>query len=133
VDACNVVKLFEIDTAEVYLSLNFPKGTFDVTCMVHPVSYLNKILFASQQGTMQLWNMKTSKLVYTYKSFNSAITCLKQAPAIDVCGIGLEDGRIILHNLKYDETLMTFLQEWGAVKSLTFRTGIQLEIVYDLN
>lgn len=65
-------------------------------------------------------------MVYTFKSFNSGITCLRQAPAIDVCGVGLEDGRIILHNLKYDETVMTFSQEWGPIKSLTFRTGIRI-------
>ena len=47
----------------------------------------------------------------------------RQSPAIDVCGIGLEDGRIILHNLRYDETVMSFSQEWGPVTSLTFRTG----------
>jgi U3 small nucleolar RNA-associated protein 21 len=91
--------------------------------MLHPVSYLNKILFASKQGNMQLWNLKTSQLVYTYKSFNSGITILKQAPAIDVCGIGFEDGRILLHNLKFDETVMSFVQEWGPIRSLTFRTG----------
>lgn len=37
-------------------------------------------------------------------------------------GVGLENGRIILHNLKYDETIMSFVQEWGPVRSLTFRT-----------
>lgn len=46
-----------------------------------------------------------------------------KAPATDVAGIGLENGKIILHNLKYDETIMTFLQEWGPIRSLTFRTG----------
>ena len=122
-DEDNILKVFEIDTADAYLSLNFPIDSFQITCMLHPVSYLNKILLASKQGTMQLWNMKTSKMVYTYKSFNSGVTCLRQAPAIDVCGVGLEDGRIVLHNLKFDETVMSFMQEWGPVKSLTFRTG----------
>lgn len=42
---------------------------------------------------------------------------------MDVVGIGLKDGRILLHDLKCDETLMTFLQEWGEVTSLAFRTG----------
>ncbi len=122
VDADNVVKLFDIDTTDTYLSLNFAKATFHITCLLHPVSYLNKILFASQQGSMQLWNMKKSQLVYTYKSFGAAVTCLRQAPAIDVCGVGLADGRIILHNLKFDEQVMSFVQEWGPIISLTFRT-----------
>lgn len=34
----------------------------------------------------------------------------------------LHSGRIILHNLKYDETIMEFHQDWGAVTSISFRT-----------
>ena len=46
-----------------------------------------------------------------------------QAPAVDVVGIGLSSGKIILHNLKYDETVCSFHQDWGPVTALTFRTG----------
>lgn len=63
---------------ELYLELEFTKEVFQVTCMLHPVTYLNKILFASKQGGMQLWNIKTSQLIYTFKSFESPITILKQ-------------------------------------------------------
>ena len=41
-------------------------------------------------------------------------------------GIGLQSGKIILHNLKFDETVMSFHQEWGPVIGLTFRTGTRL-------
>ena len=61
------------------MNLRFDPSTFQLTCMLHPVTYLNKILFASQQGSMQLWNIKTSSLVYTFKSFQSPICILKQA------------------------------------------------------
>lgn len=46
-----------------------------------------------------------------------------QAPAVDVAAIGLANGRVILHNLKYDETVMSFCQDWGAVTTVSFRTG----------
>jgi U3 small nucleolar RNA-associated protein 21 len=35
---------------------------------------------------------------------------------------GLENGDILLHNLKYDETVVKFHQDWGSVTALTFRT-----------
>jgi len=35
--------------------------------------------------------------------------------------IGLADGRIYMHNLKLDETLFHFKQDWGRVTSLAFR------------
>ncbi|CAF1073060.1 unnamed protein product, partial [Brachionus calyciflorus] len=34
-----------------------------VTTMLHPITYLNKMLFDSTQGSMQLWNIKTSQLI----------------------------------------------------------------------
>ena len=48
---------------------------------------------------------------------------LSQAPAVDVAAIGLQNGRVLLHNLKYDETLMSFSQDWGPVICISFRTG----------
>lgn len=47
-----------------------------------------------------------------------------QAPAVDVVGVGLQSGKIILHNLKFDEVVMSFHQDWGPVTAVTFRTGI---------
>jgi len=47
-----------------------------------------------------------------------------QAPAVDVVGVGLQSGKIVLHNLKFDEVVMSFHQDWGPVTALSFRTGI---------
>jgi U3 small nucleolar RNA-associated protein 21 len=46
-----------------------------------------------------------------------------QAPAVDVLAIGFADGRIVLHHLKHDKTMMEFKQDWGEVTALSFRTG----------
>lgn len=46
-----------------------------------------------------------------------------QSPAVDVVGVGTATGRIIIHNIRLDETLMTFTQDWGPITSLAFRTG----------
>lgn len=37
--------------------------------MMHPNTYVNKILFASNRGLMQLWNIAANKLVYEFKKF----------------------------------------------------------------
>lgn len=47
---------------------------------------------------------------------------MEQSPAVDVVAVGLNDGRIFVHNLKLDETLMSFKQDWGRVIGITFRT-----------
>lgn len=89
---------------------------------MHPSTYINKVLFGSRQGGLQLWNLNSQKLVYSFDGWNSAVTVLEQAPAVDIAAIGLENGQIFVHNLKIDETLMTFRQEWGSVLGLSFRT-----------
>lgn len=38
-------------------------------------------------------------------------------------GVGTATGRIIIHNIRLDETLMSFTQDWGPISSLAFRTG----------
>ena len=49
--------------------------------------------------------------------------CHFQSPSENVLAIGLADGRIILHDLKFDDTKMTFTQDWGHVTAISFRTG----------
>eukprot|EP00842_Homolaphlyctis_polyrhiza_P001778 jgi/Hompol1/2600/HPOL_006068-RA len=97
---------------------------FTATVLLHPSTYLNKILVGSQQGGMQLWNVRSSKLIYEFKSFGSPITALAQSPSIDVVVIGLLDGTIILHNIKVDKEIMRFKQD-GKVTAATFRTDGQ--------
>uniref|UniRef100_A0A8C7F7L8 WD repeat domain 36 n=1 Tax=Oncorhynchus kisutch TaxID=8019 RepID=A0A8C7F7L8_ONCKI len=46
----------------------------------------------------------------------------RQTPAVDVVAVGLSSGLIIIHNIKFDESLMKFQQDWGPVTSLSFRT-----------
>lgn len=44
---------------DVYLRLQFDPASFDVSAIMHPSTYLNKVLLGSSQGALQLWNIKT--------------------------------------------------------------------------
>ena len=44
---------------ELYGEIQFNVDSFRVTVVMHPSTYLNKILLGSQQGTLQLWNIRT--------------------------------------------------------------------------
>ena len=74
-----------------------------VSALLHPSTYINKILFGSHQGRMQLWNIKSNKLIYSFAGWDAGVTVLTQAPAIDVAAVGLADGRIVIHNLRWVE------------------------------
>ncbi|KAG9073038.1 hypothetical protein KI688_000820 [Linnemannia hyalina] len=119
----NSVKLNDHTTGELYTTIDFD-SSFTVTTLIHPSTYLNKILIGSNQGTMQIWNIRTSTMVYAFKSFNSPITCFTQTPVVDVIAVGLLDGSIVLHNIRTDATIMTLRQE-GKVTAVTFRTDDQ--------
>jgi U3 small nucleolar RNA-associated protein 21 len=51
--------IFYFKYLELYLELEFDASVFDITTIMHPSTYLNKVLLGSKQGTMQLWNIKT--------------------------------------------------------------------------
>lgn len=122
VDEDSVLKIWDIKSQDLHMELTFDSVTFRVTTILHPDTYLNKILLGSEQGKMQLWNIHSAKQIYVFKGWTSAITVLEQAPAVDVVAVGLASGKIVLHNLKFDETIMEFMQDWGLVTSLSFRT-----------
>ncbi|EPY86645.1 hypothetical protein CB1_000304014 [Camelus ferus] len=46
------------------------------------------------------------------------------APAVDVVAVGLMSGQVIIHNIKFDESIMKFRQDWGPITSISFRTGL---------
>jgi U3 small nucleolar RNA-associated protein 21 len=37
--------------------------------MVHPDTYLNKVVLGSSNGELQLWNFMTGKKIYTFKGW----------------------------------------------------------------
>lgn len=122
VDDESTLKAWYIKEEEEYLEIPFDNESFKISTIMHPATYLNKILLGSEQGALQLWNIKTSKLVHTFTGWNSGVTVTEQAPAVDVVAIGLANGNIMLHNLKVDKTVMKFHQDWGLVTSISFRT-----------
>ncbi|XP_014828162.1 PREDICTED: WD repeat-containing protein 36 [Poecilia mexicana] len=121
-DSGGDVIVWDVQGGDIYLQLNFDPGTFDVSAMMHPSTYLNKVLLGSRQGALQLWNIRTSKLLFTFPGWSAAVTVLQQSPAVDVVGVGTATGRIIIHNIRLDETLMSFTQDWGPISTLAFRT-----------
>lgn len=121
IDDDNVLKIFDIKEETEFLELRFKEDDFKITTICHPPTYLNKVLLGSSQGQLQLWNLRTSKLIHTFSGWGAPVTVTAVAPAVDVVAIGLANGRIILHNLKFDKIVMEFMHDWGCVSNLSFR------------
>ncbi|XP_037945778.1 WD repeat-containing protein 36 [Teleopsis dalmanni] len=122
VDEANVLKVWNVVSENVYFEIPFNKSEFLITAVTHPPTYVNKVLIGSEQGIIKLWNLKENRLIYTFSARKCAITCLEASPALDVVAIGYHNGCIVLLNLKYDEILMEFKQDWGMVSKISFRT-----------
>ncbi|KAA8515646.1 hypothetical protein F0562_018743 [Nyssa sinensis] len=99
---------------------------FTPSCIMHPDTYLNKVLLGSQEGSLQLWNISTKKKLYEFKGWKSSICCCVSSPALDVVAVGCADGQIHVHNIRYDEELVTFTHSTrGSVTALSFSTDGQ--------
>ncbi|KAJ3918095.1 Utp21 specific WD40 associated putative domain-containing protein [Lentinula edodes] len=107
---------------------------FTATSILHPATYLNKVLVSSSQGAVQLWNIRSqtcihkfaaSSLLSSSASEGSAITALTQSSAIDVVGIGFASGEISVYDVRTDERLMRMFMDGGSVRALGFRSDGQ--------
>ena len=49
-------------------------AAFTPTAMCHPPTYLNKVLLASEQGALQLWNLGSGTLVHTF-AYVASLPC----------------------------------------------------------
>ena len=138
---------------ELDSTIQFDAG-FTATSILHPATYVNKVLVASNQGALQLWNirsqcvMSTFRLLFKLDSLNrscihkfpfsrlqssnsaitdsGAITALTQSPAIDVVGIGFTSGEISVYDVRADERMMRMFMEGGAIRALGFRSGMNV-------
>ncbi|KAL4210717.1 hypothetical protein CU097_012847 [Rhizopus azygosporus] len=116
----NTLKVWDTATNDLYTEIEFG-NEFTATAMLHPSTYLNKILVSSTQGTMQIWNIRSNKMVYQFRYMGSAITCLVQSPVVDVVAVGLLDGTVVLYNIRADEKIDSVRQD-DRVTAITFRT-----------
>ncbi|CAE7205857.1 unnamed protein product [Rhizoctonia solani] len=120
--------VWDKNTFELQGKLSFTNG-FTAAQMLHPATYLNKVLFASSDGSMQLWNIRTGTCLHTFVATNlstaangSPITALCQSPAVDVVGIGFASGECVLYDIRSDERVMRVFMEGAGVRAIAFRT-----------
>lgn len=111
----------------------------DIVDLIHPPTYLNKIVIATT-GHIFIFNIRTGKLLYKSpdQQFMENISCIESAPALDIMAVGTTTGSIFLYNLKKGKVIgnkiVTVGQESSAkVVSLSFRTDGSPHIVAGLN
>lgn len=105
-----------------YTSIEINKVYGNIVDIVHMPTYLNKIVVATSSHVM-LFNIKTTKLIYTSEEFNETLTCVTPAPALDYMAIGTSNGIFKIFNLKKGKVLKTVnTGSSSTVTSVSFRT-----------
>ncbi|KAK9243212.1 Utp21 specific WD40 associated putative domain-containing protein [Lipomyces tetrasporus] len=105
---------------ELYTSIALPPGAGDIIKLVHPHTYLNKIVVATT-SYIYLYNIRTGNLVFQSKPFESLLTDIDVAPVLDTLGLAFNDGKIQGYDLRYDKVLFE-LSCRQKVTSISFRT-----------
>ncbi|GAA5967551.1 hypothetical protein JCM11641_005691 [Rhodosporidiobolus odoratus] len=119
----------ESEVATPYAVIEFAAG-FTATKMMHPASYLNKVVVGSKEGELAVYNVRTASCIHTFAASSlcatpSAVTAISQSPAIDVLGVGLANGACVLFDVRMGESLGRVRLDGegaGEVAGVAFRT-----------
>ncbi|KAL4745078.1 hypothetical protein BDW72DRAFT_208513 [Aspergillus terricola var. indicus] len=90
-------------------------------------TYLNKVLIGKSDGTVDIWNVKTGRLVHSiFAAFPNAgpVTVLRPSPALSVIAIAYKNGSISIQNVETGQSIFSFqpqAPQAPAITSLTFR------------
>ena len=97
-------------------SLTLPTQPNAPTAVLHPATYLNKIVVTDSGGQWHVVNINTRKVLYSaalprgggVAGGSPAILCATQSPAVDVLAFGCADGSVVVHNIKLDKAVVRF-------------------------
>ncbi|KAL8712068.1 MAG: hypothetical protein Q9225_007004 [Loekoesia sp. 1 TL-2023] len=91
-------------------------------------TFLNKILVGKEDGSVDIWNVSTGKLVYTIfppHLVSGAVTSLQPAPALSLVAAARADGSITVHDIRTDRAIMKLnprSAHANNITSISFRT-----------
>ena len=90
-------------------------------------TYLNKIFAGRKDGSVEIWNVSSGKLIYTILppvANSGAVTALQPTPALSLLAIAYSEGPLIIHNIQTDKTILQLRGgiSNSAITSISFRT-----------
>ena len=96
--------------------------------MCNMPTFLNKIFIGRRDGSVEIWNLSSGKLIYTILSPTSTsgpVTALEPSPALAIIAIARANGTVVLHNVRTDRILLslnTKVAQNSTISSISFRT-----------
>ena len=122
------VDVWKTSTLEHYTTLQGASSSKLSGCITNMPTYLNKIFIGRQDGSVEIWNVSTGKLLFTLlppAADFGAVTALQPTPALSLLAIAYESGPVTIHDVRADKEalrLNTGGSQKAAVTSISFRS-----------
>ena len=97
-------------------------------CICNMPTFLNKIFVGKTDGSVEIWNISTGKLIYTLLPPSSScgpVTALQPTPALSVLAIARAGGSVVLQDIRSDQIIIKLnnsISHNANVTSISFRT-----------
>lgn len=93
-----------------YLATSFELAVgndrLSVSATAHMPTYVNKLLFGSKSGGLELWNVRSKKRVHKFGCLETtSVVSIEPSGVLDVVGVGCGSGDIVLVHARRDEVL----------------------------
>jgi U3 small nucleolar RNA-associated protein 21 len=90
-------------------------------------TYLNKVLAGREDGSIEIWNLSSNKLVYTIfppAANCGAVTAMQPTPALSLLAVAYANGSLHIHDIRKDQALIKLQshQQGSYISSISFRT-----------
>jgi U3 small nucleolar RNA-associated protein 21 len=122
------LQVWKTATLEHYTTLQGASSSPLSGCICNMPTYLNKIFVGRRDGSVEIWNLSTAKLLYTLlppAADFGTVTALQPTPALSLLAIAYESGPVTIHDIRTDKEVMR-LNTGGSQKlpvtSISFRT-----------
>ncbi|KAL2837501.1 Utp21 specific WD40 associated putative domain-containing protein [Aspergillus pseudoustus] len=121
------IKIWKNGSYEYYTTITPPRGSAQdahVTQICNMPTYLNKIFVGKSDGAVEIWNVKTGRLIHTiFPAFPNAgpVTVLQPSPVLSVIAIAYKNGAVSIQNVETSQSILSFTQ-MQTITSITFRS-----------
>ncbi|KAK0308230.1 rRNA-processing protein utp21 [Friedmanniomyces endolithicus] len=113
-------------TYDLYTTLQGISPVPFTRCIASLPTFLNKVVVGRHDGSAEIWNVSSGKLIYTVlppSTAYGAVTAIQTTPALSLIAIAYEKGPLLIHDVRADQMVMQLNTSAGApVTSITFRT-----------
>ncbi|EAW12096.1 rRNA-processing protein UTP21, partial [Aspergillus clavatus NRRL 1] len=125
------IEVWKNTTYEHYTTLNHQTsgnvsgGHFYSGQMCSMPTYLNKIFVGRIDGFVDIWNVRTGKLLYTIPLASpniGAVTAIEASPVLSLIAVAHANGSLFIRNVDTGQIISSLHTETSHVTSMTFRS-----------